>query len=1164
VKLVEVFRFELAHRFRSPATAVYAIVLLVAAWSSATDVGPPGPVKADAPLLVAYYSALTGLFGLFVTAWVFGDAALRDIDAGMDPLLFTTSQRTIDHLAGRYLAALVANAILLLAVPVGYSLPTLLGYPDPAYFGPFRLATFLEPWAILLVPNMALAGVVLFSVAVLTRRLLPVFIAAFGLYLMFLAFTDTGVGYHPGALGTLWRLHPRSASSQGWTAAELNTRLISSLGGVLVNRVFWLAVTGGVLALLHKHFRFAYPDVGGTLPARHDASHSTPLAAPAARVVAPSFAFRTTVRQVLAIARNSLVEVTTNVWFAGVLLACAAWVAAMLSRIPGGPLDMTLWPVTMLVTNALSRDYLVLLFVLVCPFASEILWKDREVGVAEITDAAPVTDGTALLGRLLAIVGVLAIFLATSVIAAMVGQLAREYYDLEPTLYLRVVFGMNFAAGVLIALLVTTVCVVVNHKYLGLGAALLALAIPFTGPFLPHHLLTYGGDPGSAYSGVMSSAAHYSYMNGFGPFFAPFAWFKLYTAGWALLLAVVASVVWVRGRETGVGPRLRQARERFHGPLRLTAITGVALVLTTGGFILYNTNVLNTLDAHEKMAAARSSYVERYRHVADLPQPSVEHARLRVEIHPHDPAVDLSGSFRLVNRTARAIDSIHVSTDPRLTARSIAFDRAASQALVESDIGYRVYVLDPPLAPGDSTQLSFELGFRQRGFPNRGFQTDIVGNGTRVGRDWLPFVGYRGDVRREREVRVETVIGTDPEQVAIGPGALRREWTENGRRYFQYDTEVPGPFSFAVFSASYAVRTASWTDSPVRPERDVKLGIYYHPDHHRNLDTFVRAMTASLDYYIAHFGPYPSSELRIVETPRYERSARAHPGIVAFSEHAFFARVEPGQPDLVFFAIAHEVAHQWWGSRCVGAPDPSSREGYLWEMLANHSALMVTEKALGPDAARRLYAYQMDRYFTARRSGPREVPVLEMQDQPHFRRALLAMYALRQYIGEGAVNAALRRFADRHRAATSANPTVHDVYAELLAVTPDSLRYLLTDLFETATVWNTQAPRAVVEPTGTGEYRVTLDVIARKLRTDTAGTEIEVAMDDWIEIGAYSAGTAAGSREPLYLERHRIRSGEQTITFTVPREPVRVEIDPYRTLLERYGGDNIAPLRREN
>jgi hypothetical protein len=41
------------------------------------------------------------------------------------------------------------------------------------------------------------------------------------------------------------------------------------------------------------------------------------------------------------------------------------------------------------------------------------------------------------------------------------------------------------------------------------------------------------------------------------------------------------------------------------------------------------------------------------------------------------------------------------------------------------------------------------------------------------------------------------------------------------------------------------------------------------------------------------------------------------------------------------------------------------------------------------------------------------------------------------------------------------------------------------------------------------------------------------------------------------LERHRIRRGEQTIRITVPNEPARAGIDPYRKLIDRQRDDNV-------
>ena len=52
-------------------------------------------------------------------------------------------------------------------------------------------------------------------------------------------------------------------------------------------------------------------------------------------------------------------------------------------------------------------------------------------------------------------------------------------------------------------------------------------------------------------------------------------------------------------------------------------------------------------------------------------------------------------------------------------------------------------------------------------------------------------------------------MGTDEDQVAVAPGALRRTWTEGGRRYFHYATDAPIGNEWAFFSADYAVHEAT-------------------------------------------------------------------------------------------------------------------------------------------------------------------------------------------------------------------------------------------------------------------------------------------------------------------------------------------------------------------
>jgi ABC-2 type transport system permease protein len=264
--------------------------------------------------------------------------------------------------------------------------------------------------------------------------------------------------------------------------------------------------------------------------------------------------------------------------------------------------------------------------------------------------------------------------------------------------------------------------------------------------------------------------------------------------------------------------------------------------------------------------------------------------------------------------------------------------------------------------------------------------------------------------------------------------------------------------------------------------------------------------------------------------------------------------------DQASYGTAHEVAHQWWGGVVRGAGVRG--HGLLSESLANYSAMMVTEKAHGPQAARRVYDFQMQRYLAGRARFSREVPLLEVEDQPYiaYRKGAVALYTLREQIGEERVNTALRRYFEKHRAGVPPYPTSLDLYAELRAVTPPSHQALLRDLFERVTLWDVKTERARVERTGSGQYQVTIDVVGRKVRADGDGGETEVPMDDFVEIGVFAPGEGDGPGAPLYLKRHRVRGGAQSIRVTVPREPARAGVDPYGKLIDRKRDDNVVDV----
>jgi ABC-2 type transport system permease protein len=107
-----------------------------------------------------------------------------------------------------------------------------------------------------------------------------------------------------------------------------------------------------------------------------------------------------------------------------------------------------------------------------------------------------------------------------------------------------------------------------------------------------------------------------------------------------------------------------------------------------------------------------------------------------------------------------------------------------------------------------------------------------------------------------------------------------------------------------------------------------------------------------------------------------------------------------------------------------------------------------------------------------------------------------------------------------------------------------------------------KAERATAKQTAGGTWQVTLDLEVRKEVVNPAGVATAVPMDDLVEIGVF-ARAEKGERlgKPLYVQKHRIRSGKQTLTVTVPGKPGRAGIDPYHLLIEWERDDNVQKVK---
>jgi ABC-2 type transport system permease protein len=1201
VKLREIFRFELACQARRLQTwlvftALLGVAFLMMVGSRPTD----GDQLLFSPFAIAFATVIGGTIWLLGGASVAGEAAARDVRTRMHPLTYTAPVSKAEYLGGRFLAAFVVNALLLLAVPVGLLLARLVVDAEPSLVGPFRPAAYLTAYGFIALPFAFVATAIQFAWAALGRRAMGSYLASV-LLLVTSTFAVLAVAQLAGRrelaklLDLVGLLGIVSHLGNTWTAAEKNTRLVGLEGALIANRVIWIAIAVAVLAYTWLRFRLAHPaesprrtlvprprDLPSAPPARTGVARSVPISIPQVR---KTFGFAMCARQTHGIAWASFRMIARSPGGLVLLAAIAALVVVALPQniaLFGVPLLPRTGHVLTFLTAPLTNPFTpwVIIPLLIVLYAGELVWREREAGLGDITDAAPVPEWALLLGKFLGLGLVLVAWMALLTAAGMLVQVRMGYYDFEAGLYLHVLFGLQLPEYLLFALLALVVQVLVDQKYVGHLVCLAAYgSIAFADTLgIEHNLLVYGAGPAWSHTDI----------RGFGASLGPWLWFKLYWAAWALLLAVAARLLWVRGREGGLGARLRQARRRFTRRTAAAAAAAVGLVLTLGGFVFYNTNVLNEYATAADGMERRAGYERRYGRYARVPQPRLAGTDLRVEIDPDRRAVDIRGSYRLVNRGAVPVDSIHLATAPDAETGAVTFDRPAARVLVDDDLGHRIYAIATPLQPGDSLRLSFSVRVEPRGFRNGGVDDPVVANGTFFeGEDWLPAVGYQPDreLRRAADRRAHglaprprfrslddagarqdatgeemaafsAVVGTAPDQVAVAPGTLRRTWTEGGRRYFHYATDAPVG-GVAIFSAKYAVREARWSPS-AGAGRGVAIRIHHHPGHTANLDRMLHSVRASLDHYTARFGPYPYGHLTLVEIPGLG-GMHAYGSLITFQEG--FSRFDPRGssrvPDFPFSVVAHEVAHQWWGSHL--APARVEGNAILSESLAEYSAFQVLKKTHGHDHLRRYLGLLRTQYEVPGKRAA--VPLLRASDEFHqYYKGPVALYALGEYVGEDRVNRALRRLLEAH--GSGALLTTRDLHRELRAVTPDSLRYLLHDLFAANTFWELETERATAQRTPAGAWRVTLDVRARKVTVDPAGVETEVPMDDCIQVGVFAPAAEGEARgRPLYTRMHRVRSGRQRITVTVPTRPARAGIDPDHLLMDGERYDNAADVQ---
>ena len=1203
-----VFLFELRYQLKRPTTWLFFVIFLLMAFfmtasEAVFNVGGTGQIHRNAPFVMATGMAVLTAIGQVITTALAGTAVLRDAQLGTQELLFTTRLTRAGYLIGRFLGAFVAMLLIYSAMPIGLLLGSLMPWVPAEKLGPVRVWDVIQPFLLIALPNLLFISALLFAVGSLTRKLFSVYVTGIALLLVWQISQNVVRNLDRLKLGSLidpFAITTVDIATRYWTVAEKNTRLVPLDSNVLANRGLWLAIALGLFVLVYSLFRLRLQ--GGSARKKKRRRAPEPAVAAPVAVVTPRFAlsfdrsanwrqllslaafhFRVIVREpvFLAVGAIGIINLLINAWY------------------NVNQQETVYWPVTATLAPLAVQAMFLFMVIVGTLYGGELIWRERQQLADQIHDSLPVPVWVSLGGKCIGLALVMLLLGALAMLAMAGFQAAMGYFRFEPLLYLQVFLAAMVPLVLGLVPFIVGVHALVNQKFIGH----LIIITYFVGLQV---LSTLGFDHRLYQLGRLSDFT-YSDMNGWGPYVSRIVTQQGYYLALSLLLCVAGGLLLVRGTDAAWRERRRQSRARWaQGGFVATVVLAV-IAVAFGGFFYWNANMLNDYTEVRKSEKAVAAWERQWKPLEALPQPRIIGVRIDHDIYPERRAAAWRGTLTAINRHDRAIDTLFVQLPPTgarpqspytaaantgLVFDTLEFSRPATLLVDKAAEGVRLYRLDEPLAPGDTLQVRFAARYEPRGFPNDGFSNDVAVNGTFMNSGYVPGFGYNqqgelsdDDIRERNDLQpkprmpsiddttarrqnyisndsdwltFEATVSTAPDQIALAPGYLEREWTEHGRRYFRYLMDKPILGFYSFLSARYSVKTEDY--------KGTSLEIYYHPWHTFALESMLQASKDGLDYFGANFSPYQYRQYRILEFPRYAGFAQAFPNTIPFSEGiGFLMRNKGGEDgvDIAYFVAAHELAHQWWAHQVVGANAQGATT--FSEGLAEYSALTVMEKRYGKEATQKFLRRELDGYLRGRGvERKKEVPFLYVENQPyiHYQKGSLVYFALRDYIGEAAMNRGLSNFLAKWAFRGPPYPTARDLYADLDAVTPDSLKYVLTDLFEEITLFDNKAVSATSSNRPDGKYDLRLTVQAKKIKADSLGSTQDVPMADYVDIAVFGdevKGQKLG--EPLLVRKVRITEPETTLDFVVEKEPRKAGIDPYNILIDRTPEDNLTAVR---
>ncbi|AWG21205.1 hypothetical protein FFWV33_06480 [Flavobacterium faecale] len=1185
-------QFEIKYWLRTPMIWIFLfintlLVFFAVASEKVTIGGSVGNTFRNAPYIIEQYYGVMSTVCLLMTTAFMNATAMRDFQYGMHQFIFSSPIKKRDYFFGKFFGAALVSIIPLLGISLGVLLATwlapVLDMSPAERFGPFNLMSHVFGLINFGIPNVIISGVLLFSLAILFRSNIVSFVGAMLILVFYIASGILTEDIQKEWLANIldpFGLRPFGTMTKYLTVNEKNLNTVTLYGDLLTNRVVWLAMMLTVLYLIYVKFSFTVKNI------KQKAIKETKSTAPIITntIFTPSKAGVFSFKTFLQLLKFELKAIINNPTF--IIIVSIGMILLITSLFSfSSSYGSTNYPVTYHIVHIILGSFSMFMYGFITFYTGVLVWKERDVKINEIQDSTPVNSSSLLVSKVVAMIIAIAIVLAATIVVGILAQTLHGYYRYEVDVYLKSILLIELAKYTFLIILSLLFHYLINNRYVAYFAFVAFIIInSFIWGLLEisSNMLAFGYLPNVIYSD----------MNGFGPFVPGTVWFIMYWTLFCPMLFFVILAFYIRGKENQFKTRITKSKISF-SKNKIAVITSLLAFLVCAGYVFYNTQILNTYYSPKEMENYRVSYELKYKKFEHLTQPRFYKFNYTIAISPEERAMTATIEAWAKNRSKVTISELHFTLPQSMDSVQIDIPNAKLK-LNDTKLSYRIYSLNKPLLPNDSIKIIVKTAKESKGFENEVSFTSLTQNGTFFNNsDVMPTLGYDRryeisgkNLRIKRKlpkrnvmpnlnendlasrantyigadsdwVKLHTIISTSADQTAIAPGSLVKQWKANGKNYFEYDLEQKSLNFYSFISANYQVARKKW--------KGIDLEVYYDTKHAVNVPNMMNSLQKALAYYTTNFGPYYHKQCRIIEFPRYASFAQAFPGTMPYGEDVGFITdlrdVTKDDIDTPFYVVAHEMGHQYWAHQVCGANMQGSE--MMSEGFAQYSALMVMEKEYGKDKMKQFLEYEMNTYLSGRSGeleGENALFKTKGQQYIHYNKASVVLYYFKEMIGEEKVNLALSNIIKKFAYKNPPFPTSIDAVREFKAVTPDSLHYLIPDLFEKITLYSNRTMSAKYKKVG-NEYVVTIVTTSEKLRSDAMGKETALPLSDYIDIGVFAEGKKSSTLgKPLVYKRIKLTKKDNTFTFKVKGKPSKAGIDPYNYLIDRIPDDNVKSV----